>query len=201
MLPFAWWGTGADDRVEVTQSLTSTLTVAATKNLIRSIFITRSASATFSDSLARSTISRTTAAKTLSSGLSVAATTGIVIHRFLTKSASAAFSESLAQSSESALPAAPSGLTANESIGTPPDVDLEWTDNADNEDNYAVQRRDLNGSWGGWNNLTITLAANTVTYTDTTTVTDKTYEYRVYATNSRGSSGFSNVVQITTGEA
>ena len=198
MLPFAWWGV---KKGSVTQSLASTLTAAATKQLIVSRFITKAASAAFADSLARSSASRTTAAKTLSSGLTAAAASLLSVSRTFTKSVSAAFGDSLAQSSESALPAAPSGLTSNESIGTPPDVDLEWTDNADNEDNYAVQRRDLNGSWGGWNNLTITLAANTVTYTDTTTVTDKTYEYRVYATNSRGSSGFSNVVQITTGEA
>ncbi len=196
MLPFAWWGVG--ERPTVTRFLTSSLTAAATKQLTRSILITKAASASFGDSLARLTSSRTTSAKTLSSGLTAAATKQLTRSILITKAASASFGDSLAQSSESALPAAPSGLTANESIGTPPDVDLAWTDNADDEDNYAVQRRDFDGSWSPWNNITTTLAANTIEYTDTTTVTEKTYEYRVYATNGRGSSGFSNVVQITT---
>jgi hypothetical protein len=101
---------------------------------------------------------------------------------------------------ESALPAAPSGLIANESVSTPPDVDLDWTDNADNEDNYAVQRApDSGGSPGNWNNIATGLAANTESYSDTTTTWDTTYWYRVYCYNGRGNSGYSNQVSITTG--
>lgn len=58
-------------------------------------------------------------------------------------------------------------------------VDLSWSDNADNEDGFEVQRRRLYGSsWTPWEVID-TLAPNTTTYTDTTPQPDATYQYRV----------------------
>ena len=43
------------------------------------------------------------------------------------------------------LPAAPSGLTGDAS--TPRQIALAWSDNADNETSYTVQRSDVGGGW------------------------------------------------------
>ncbi len=90
-------------------------------------------------------------------------------------------------------PAAPTNLAATLQAG--PQIRLTWTDNATNESGFVIQR-----STDGVNFTQVATppafsATGTVTWTDTTVTTsaaDVTYTYRVAATNSSGTSAFSN---------
>lgn len=96
-----------------------------------------------------------------------------------------------------------SGLTSSEDWqaqlfliyprGATATLQLNWTDNADNEDNYVVEKR---RDGGAWEVVTSTLAADTVTFEENVPF-GHTYEYRVKATNVIGDSGYSNIASIT----
>ena len=75
-----------------------------------------------------------------------------------------------------------------------PQVSLTWTDNADNETAYFVQR----SADGGNTFATISspLAPDSVAYLDITVQPGNTYVYRVYAANATGPSGYSNPVTM-----
>ena len=88
-------------------------------------------------------------------------------------------------------PVAPTGLSAI--LQTGPQIALAWTDNANNETNFVVERAVNTGAFTSL----ATLPANTVSYTDTTTTAGNTYTYRVKATNAGGSSGYSNTASVT----
>jgi glucose/arabinose dehydrogenase len=90
------------------------------------------------------------------------------------------------------LPAAPSGLNASFTDWT---VTLNWTDNANNETRYIVQRRAGLGSQ--WVNRTI-LTGNITQFVDIDVVPNATYLYRVIAGNALGNSTTSNEVTVTT---
>jgi hypothetical protein len=91
-------------------------------------------------------------------------------------------------------PIAPSGLSATATSSN--SIDLSWTDNASNENNFVVQRSTTSGS--GFATIA-TLGTNTTSYADATGLSaSTTYYYRVYATNSAGDSGFSNEASATT---
>jgi hypothetical protein len=92
------------------------------------------------------------------------------------------------------LPADPSGLVATAVSAS--EINLSWTDNANYEAAYVVERS-LDGSTG-WTELTPTLAADTTSYSDTGLSEGTTYHYRVKATNANGSSGYSNTANATT---
>jgi len=89
---------------------------------------------------------------------------------------------------------APTGLAATSPSGYR--VDLSWTDNAGDETAYTVERSP-NGSTS-WTILTSTLPANATSYSDTNVSPLATYYYRVKATNTSASSGYSSAVGITT---
>src|SRR5206468_695314 len=89
-------------------------------------------------------------------------------------------------------PAAPSRLTATTLSSTSTRID--WTDNANNETGFKIERSP-NGS--GWSQIA-TVGANVTTYTDTTLNHNKTYYYRVRATNAIGDSAYSNTANATT---
>lgn len=91
-----------------------------------------------------------------------------------------------------ALPDAPTGLSVTDAITS---LDLAWTDNATNEDNYIVERSP-NGT-SGWVVLTSSLPPNTTTYSDTLVNGGETWHYRVKCTNTAGDSGYSNVDSAT----
>jgi fibronectin type 3 domain-containing protein len=88
-------------------------------------------------------------------------------------------------------PDAPSDLAATVVAGSV--VDLSWTDHANNETQFKVQRR-LAGT-STWT-LLATLGANATAYTDTTVSAGLVYEYRVKAKNNTGASAASNVVTV-----
>jgi hypothetical protein len=90
-------------------------------------------------------------------------------------------------------PAAPTSLSATTLSNT--SIQLEWTDNADNEVNYEVQR---STGGGPFESVTSSLPADTEEFVDTGLIGNTTYTYRVRAINSGGSSGFSNTASAIT---
>jgi regulation of enolase protein 1 (concanavalin A-like superfamily) len=91
-------------------------------------------------------------------------------------------------------PAAPSGLTATAVSSA--QINLSWTDNANNETGFVVERS-LNGV-DGWTTAG-TPAANAVSFSDSSGLSASTkYFYRVRATNGVGPSGDSNITDATT---
>ena len=92
-------------------------------------------------------------------------------------------------------PAAPSNLTATLQAG--PYVDLTWTDNANNETDFVVERSD-NGS--AFTTLSTFGALSgtglTMTTPDISVLPGHTYVYRVYAVNAAGPSGYSNTATV-----
>ena len=83
-------------------------------------------------------------------------------------------------------PAAPTNLTLTPVSST--QINLAWTDNANSESGYYVER---SVSGGGWTRIA-TLAANAISYANTGLTEGTTYGYRVQAYNDRGASAYSN---------
>ena len=105
--------------------------------------------------------------------------------------ATSAYSNQQNATTLSNIPAAPSGLTIT-SI-TSSTVVLTWTDNANNETGFKIQRKQ--GATGTYTQIA-TPGANVTTYTDSdSALLDGTqYYYKVCATNSAGDSSYSNEV-------
>ncbi|MBL8823668.1 MAG: fibronectin type III domain-containing protein [Planctomycetia bacterium] len=89
--------------------------------------------------------------------------------------------------------ATPTNLVA--SAMTPNQVNLSWIDNANNEDNYLVERSTTGGP--EWTTLA-TLAADSNSYSDITAISGTTYYYRVSAFNAGEVSSYSNQASVTT---
>jgi len=89
-------------------------------------------------------------------------------------------------------PAAPSALEA--AVATISSIDLSWTDNADDEESYLIERKT---SASGEFSQIAEVGADVTTYTNTELTISTTYYYRVCAYNSEGNSGYSNVVNAT----
>ena len=89
-------------------------------------------------------------------------------------------------------PAAPTGLAVADT--TYKTVTIAWTDNANNETGYVVERK-----IGANPFVQIALASfNATNYTDAGLDYDTTYTYRVAATNSLGLSAYTAEVDATT---
>jgi len=89
-------------------------------------------------------------------------------------------------------PAAPTNL-----IGSAPDyfaAILSWTDNAQSEDGFRVERRPNPGS--GWSPIA-TVGIDVVNFNDSTAYPNRGYAYRVLAFNAAGPSAYSNEVTVT----
>ncbi|HEY7119950.1 MAG TPA: fibronectin type III domain-containing protein [Tepidisphaeraceae bacterium] len=89
--------------------------------------------------------------------------------------------------------AAPTGLVAGAASATA--VDLAWTDNANNETGYAIQRSADGGA--NWTDLA-SVGADLSTYRDTTAAANTTYAYRVSAFDATRTSDWSNLANVTT---
>ena len=95
-----------------------------------------------------------------------------------------------------ASPDAPSSLTITDTLME--QVDLGWTDNADNEDGFKIERApDVAGSPGTWAQID-TAAADATTYSDTSVSSGTKYHWRVRAYTGGNNSDYSNVVTTTT---
>ena len=91
-------------------------------------------------------------------------------------------------------PAAPTGLSA--SAAGRNRIDLVWTDNANNETGYRIER--CTGSSCTNFSQIASVGANVTSYRNTGLSSRTTYRYRVYAYNAGGSSGYSNIAAATT---
>lgn len=91
-------------------------------------------------------------------------------------------------------PTAPSGLTATAAGQT--QINLAWTDNADNEDVFIVER--CTGAACTNFAQIATAAANATSYSNTGLTAGTTYRYRVAANNAGGDSPYSNIATATT---
>ncbi|MBI2868489.1 MAG: fibronectin type III domain-containing protein, partial [Chloroflexi bacterium] len=88
-------------------------------------------------------------------------------------------------------PAAPSGLTAEGSSTAR--IQLSWTDNADNETRFLLERKVEGGAWVA----VASLSANKTSFISTGLVTGRVYYYRIRAQNSAGYSDYSNEASAT----
>ena len=89
-------------------------------------------------------------------------------------------------------PAAPSNLTAT--AASTSQIDLAWTDNADNEDGFKIERSP--DGVNGWAQIA-TVGANVTTYFDNGLTPGTPYYYRVRANNAGGDSAYSNTTSAT----
>ena len=70
-------------------------------------------------------------------------------------------------------------------------VKLTWADSSSSEDGFVIERKDnIDTSW----TVIDTTGTDTVTYTDSGLTVGRIYEWRVYAYNAGGNSGYSNIV-------
>jgi hypothetical protein len=92
-------------------------------------------------------------------------------------------------------PTAPSNLSATATSST--QVNLSWSDNANNETGFQVERS-VNGV-SNWSVISTT-TANTSRHLDLNLTALTTYFYRVRATNADGYSEYTSVVTVTTSD-
>jgi hypothetical protein len=92
------------------------------------------------------------------------------------------------------VPLSPSGLRVNAVSSS--QIDLAWTDNANNESGQMVERC-LGVACANFAPI-ITLAPNVTRYSDTGLAPGTAYSYRVMAQGSAGNSGYSNTATVTT---
>ncbi len=88
--------------------------------------------------------------------------------------------------------AAPTGLSAV--AAGPGQVNLSWTDNADNESSFVVERRT---SGGAWEQIAI-VGQDAQAYVDVAVGPETDYVYRVHARNALARSADSNEAAVTT---
>jgi predicted phage tail protein len=105
---------------------------------------------------------------------------------------SASATISLTVQAATAVPAAPSGLTAVAVSNS--QINLAWTDNSANEDGFKIERS-LNGS--AWTEIG-TVTRNVTSYASTGLSANKTYYYRVRAYNMLGNSAYSATASAKT---
>ena len=92
-------------------------------------------------------------------------------------------------------PTAPSGLAA--APLSPTSIGLAWQDNADNEENYEVERR--RSDEPSFTRIAVLDPGDgVVSYEDSSVLDRQTYTYRVRATNAGGPSAYSNEATATT---
>lgn len=90
-------------------------------------------------------------------------------------------------------PEAPTDLTGV--VISPNQIDLNWTDNSDNEENFVIFRIVNEGE----EQTIVTVAANQTSFSDTNVdIAQQTLEYYVWARNNLGRSPSSNVVHVNT---
>lgn len=90
------------------------------------------------------------------------------------------------------IPSSPSALSANPVSYN--QINLSWTDNADNESGFLIER----GTDGVNFTQIYGTSANVTNFNDTSVSANTTYYYRVRAWNGYGNSGYTNTASTTT---
>jgi len=111
---------------------------------------------------------------------------------FLRDDGAIADSFTIVKTPANAAPAAPSGLTATAVSGVR--IDLAWNDNSANETGFRIERSTNGTSFA----QIAAVGADTKTYSSTGLAKNKTYYYRVRATNPGGDSAYSNTASAKT---
>lgn len=93
------------------------------------------------------------------------------------------------------VPTAPSVL-AGTAVGST-EIDLTWTDNSNNEDNFSLDRADAGTSFLT-NLVTTTPAANAISASVTGLSASTSYDFRIKAVNAGGSSSYSSTLTKST---
>ena len=93
-------------------------------------------------------------------------------------------------------PNAPIALTAV--ANSPTQVTLSWTDNANNETGFVVERASGIGGVPAFSPIATINTPNTVSYVDNTVLPNSPYTYRIMAFNTAGNSPYSPVATVTT---
>ncbi|MFN7946861.1 MAG: S8 family serine peptidase [Blastocatellia bacterium] len=98
-------------------------------------------------------------------------------------------------------PAAPSALSATAASSS--QINLAWTDNANNEDGFKIERCQGAGCESNPANFAqiATVGANVTSYQNTGLSASTSYSYRVRANNTAGDSDYSNTASATTQSA
>ena len=89
-------------------------------------------------------------------------------------------------------PSAPDGLAATAASSS--QIDLAWNDNSNDETNFDIEASSNGTDFTFLNFVT----ADTTTYSDTGLAAGSTWYYRIQATNTHGSSPYSNTASATT---
>ena len=92
-------------------------------------------------------------------------------------------------------PQAPTNMTATIQAG--PQVLLSWSDNANNETGFVIERQTGTGAFAALVTVGPRNGTGSVSYTDTAVTAGATYTYRVAAVNSAGLSGYATSNTIT----
>jgi tartrate-resistant acid phosphatase type 5 len=123
----------------------------------------------------------------------ISASATLITFEFITRRGVVIDTYSMGQQQSSG-PAAPSGLSA--SVAGTTQINLTWTDNANNETGFNIER--CSGS--GCSNFTQInqTGADVTSFSDSGLSAGTTYRYRVRAFNGSGNSGYSNVTEATT---
>lgn len=90
------------------------------------------------------------------------------------------------------IPPAPSGLSAYALSAS--QIQLNWTDNSNNEQGFLIERRQYNGAFKEINKA----GANTNRYTDSGLSPNQQYFYRIRSYNNNGSSPYTDIKSVTT---
>jgi len=107
--------------------------------------------------------------------------------RAVNASGGSPYSNQLTVNVPTTLPAAPTNLTAV--VVNASQIDLAWSDNADNEDYYKLERKDGDGDFI----LIAELPEDTEAYSDEDVTAGHSYTYRVSASNAMGDSAPASV--------
>jgi len=91
-------------------------------------------------------------------------------------------------------PTAPSNLTAQSVLNR---VQLTWTDNANNEDGFKIERKTGAGAYAE----IARTGANSTSYLDSAVTVGTAYTYRIAAYNAAGDSAYSNEATVTVMQA
>lgn len=119
---------------------------------------------------------------------------GLYRYRVAARNASGTSGFSNIAAASTAVPTAPTSLVAT--TQGPTSIQLTWTDNADTELGYRVERCTGVGC-DGFGEIA-SLGANVETYLDESVTLGNSYTYRILATSAAGNSGYTNEATATT---
>ena len=100
--------------------------------------------------------------------------------------------EALRNEDTDQVPAAPSNLATT--VGSSIQINLTWTDNSDNEDEFKIERKIAGGTFSEL----ASVSPNTTSYSDNNLSPSTAYTYRILASNQIGNSSFSTEISATT---